>query len=33
MPKRYMPRDVEWMAGVHERLRELGRAAMEARGG
>ena len=29
MPKRYLPRDVPWMAGVHERLRELGRAAVE----
>ena len=28
MPKRYLPRDVPWMAGMHERLRALGRAAV-----
>ena len=28
MPKRYLPRDVPWMAGMHERLRALGRVAM-----
>jgi len=33
MPKRYLPHDVTWMSGVHERLRETGRAVMAARGG
>jgi acetamidase/formamidase len=32
MPKQYVPREVEWMAGVHARLRELGRAGLAARG-
>ena len=32
MPKRYLPGDVPWMAGVHARLRALGRAAMGVRG-
>ena len=32
MPKRYLPRDVAWMGGVHERLRELGSAVMATRG-
>lgn len=31
MPKRYLPRDVPWMAGVHERLRTIG-AAVGPRG-
>lgn len=31
MPKRYLPRDVAWMGGVHQRLREVGRAALAAR--
>lgn len=32
MPKRYLPADVDWMAGVHGRLRRLGTAALAARG-
>jgi acetamidase/formamidase len=24
MPKRYLPRDVDWMSGVHQRLRRVG---------
>jgi acetamidase/formamidase len=34
-PKRYLPRDIPWMDGTHERLRERGRAALAAisRGG
>ena len=28
MPKRYLPRDVPWMGGMHERLRALGRVAL-----
>jgi acetamidase/formamidase len=31
MPKRYLPRDVEWMSGVHERLRRGGGAGAMAR--
>ncbi len=31
MPKRYLPRQVDWMAGVHERLREVGRAVLATR--
>ena len=23
MPKRYLPRDIAWMGGMHERLRSL----------
>jgi len=26
MPKRYLPRDIPWMGGVHERLRAIGAA-------
>lgn len=26
MPKRYLPRDIPWMGGVHERLRAIGTA-------
>jgi amidase len=26
MPKRYLPSDVPWMGGVHERLRRVGQA-------
>ncbi len=33
MPKRYLPRDVTWMSGVHERLREVGRSVIAARDG
>jgi acetamidase/formamidase len=28
VPKRFLPADVGWMGGVHERLRELGRFAL-----
>jgi acetamidase/formamidase len=31
MPKRYLPPDVSWMGGVHDRLRDLGRAVMAGR--
>ena len=31
MPKRYLPRDMEWMGGVHDRLRRLGEAVMTTR--
>lgn len=31
MPKRYLPRDTEWMGGVHDRLRRLGEAVMATR--
>lgn len=31
MPKRYLPRDVPWMGGMHARLREVGRTALRAR--
>lgn len=33
MPKRYLPRDTEWMGGVHDRLRRLGEAVMATRRG
>ena len=33
MPKRYLPRDTEWMGGVHDRLRRLGEAVMATRKG
>jgi acetamidase/formamidase len=26
MPKRYLPRDIEWMGGMHQRLRTVGQA-------
>jgi hypothetical protein len=29
-PKRYLPRDIPWMDGMHERLRERGRMALSA---
>jgi acetamidase/formamidase len=29
-PKRFLPRDIAWMGGMHQRLRERGRAAMSA---
>ncbi len=32
MPKRYLPRDVPWLGGVHARLRDLGRRVLAARG-
>jgi acetamidase/formamidase len=31
-PKRYLPRDVPWMAGTHDRLRAVGRAFLANRG-
>jgi acetamidase/formamidase len=31
-PKRYLPGDIEWMAGVHDRLRTIGRAVLAAPG-
>jgi amidase len=30
-PKRYLPRDVPWMNGTHERLRAIGRSVMASR--
>lgn len=33
VPKRYLPRDVEWMSGVHATMRQRGRAAMASRDG
>jgi acetamidase/formamidase len=33
MPKAYLPRDVEWMAGVHGALRAIGDAVMSERRG
>lgn len=33
MPKRYLPRDTEWMGGVHDRLRQLGETVMATRKG
>ncbi len=29
-PKRYLPRDIPWMDGTHEKLRDRGRAALSA---
>jgi hypothetical protein len=26
MPKRYLPRDLDWMGGMHARLRAMGKA-------
>jgi len=31
MPKAYLPREVDWMAGVHGRLRDLGDTAIATR--
>lgn len=31
MPKRYLPRDVPWMGGMHDRLRAVGTAIVSAR--
>jgi acetamidase/formamidase len=31
MPKRYLPSDVRWMGGTHERLRAVGRSAVGRR--
>ena len=28
VPKRYLPRDIGWMGGVHDRLRTIGRAVL-----
>jgi acetamidase/formamidase len=33
VPKRFLPSDVPWMDGVHESLRERGRAVLATRGG
>lgn len=33
VPKRYLPRDIPWMDGVHDRMRARGRAVMAARSG
>lgn len=33
VPKRYLPRDIPWMEGVHDRMRAIGRAVMAQRGG
>jgi acetamidase/formamidase len=32
MPKRYLPRDVAWMGGMHERLRQIGAELLATRG-
>jgi acetamidase/formamidase len=31
VPKRFLPSDVPWMSGMHERLRQLGRVAMSTK--
>lgn len=31
MPKRYLPRETEWMGGVHDRFRRLGKAVLATR--
>lgn len=33
VPKRYLPRDIPWMEGVHDRMRARGRAVMASRSG
>ena len=33
VPKRYLPRDIPWMEGVHDRMRARGRAVMASRPG
>ena len=30
-PKRYLPRDILWMAGVHDRMRQISRAVLATR--
>jgi amidase len=31
-PKRFLPRDIPWMGGVHDRLRTIGRAVLATQG-
>jgi acetamidase/formamidase len=31
VPKRFLPRDIGWMSGVHDRLRTIGRAVLATR--
>ncbi|MHB8399868.1 MAG: acetamidase/formamidase family protein, partial [Candidatus Limnocylindrales bacterium] len=33
VPNRFLPRDIPWMGGVHDRLRSIGRSAMAGAGG
>jgi acetamidase/formamidase len=32
VPKRFLPRDIEWMGGIHDRLRRIGRAVLATQG-
>lgn len=32
VPKRYLPRDIPWLGGMHDRLRSIGRAVLAAGG-
>lgn len=32
-PKRYLPRDAPWMGGLHDRMRQIGRAVLASRAG
>jgi hypothetical protein len=30
-PKRFLPKDIPWMNGAHQRMRQIGQSVMAAR--